>query len=355
MPAIEVHQLVKEFSRPDVRPGRFAGLRGLFTARRKITRAVDGISFTIDAGELVGCLGPNGAGKSTTMKMLTGILTPTSGTARVAGLEPWRDRRRNAHNIGVVFGQRTQLWYDLPLRDSFEVIRDLYGIDHGDFRRRMAEFAELLDLEEFLATPVRSLSLGQRMRGDLVAAMLYQPPVVFLGEPTVGLDVVAKERIREFVAESNTRRGTTFILTTHDMDDVERLCRRVIIIDHGRILYEGDLETLKRRYAPYRELVVRPETADEVDLIGSDLADSVRAADGTAVLRFDPARVPAPRLINDITSRFSLLDLSVIDPDLEDVIRQLYLERPQLAAEAAGSGEAAEPDGTGASTDGGAG
>ncbi|HEY9292174.1 MAG TPA: ATP-binding cassette domain-containing protein [Microlunatus sp.] len=336
MSEIEVDQLSKEFSRPDIRPGRFAGLRGLFTRRRKITRAVDGISFRIGGGELVGCLGPNGAGKSTTIKMLTGILTPTSGRATVAGLEPWRDRRRNAHNIGVVFGQRTQLWYDLPLRDSFEVIRDLYAVDPGSYKIRMAEFTELLGLDEFLDTPVRSLSLGQRMRGDLVAAMLYQPPVVFLDEPTVGLDVVAKERIREFVAETNARRGTTIILTTHDMDDVERLCHRVIIIDHGKILYEGGLDTLKRRYAPHRDLVVRPESEADLSLINSELAETVGIEDGAVTLRFDPELVPAPRLINDITSRFSLVDLSVIEPELEDVIRQLYTDRPELVGSTSG-------------------
>lgn len=331
---IHVESLVKEYSRPDVRPGRFSGLRGLFTRRRRVMRAVDDLSFDIAAGELVGVLGPNGAGKSTTIKMLTGILTPTSGTARVSGLEPWRDRRRNAHNIGVVFGQRTQLWYDLPLRDSFEVIRDLYGIGAADYRDRMADFTALLDLDEFLDTPVRSLSLGQRMRGDLVAAMLYAPPVVFLDEPTVGLDVVAKERIREFVAQTNRQQGTTIILTTHDMDDVERLCHRVIIIDHGRLLYEGDLESLKRRYAPHRELIVRPAAPTDLDRITSPGAESVRIVDDTVVLRFDPAVVGAPELINDVSSRFALVDLSVVEPDVEDVIRRLYLDRPELAGTA---------------------
>lgn len=331
---IHVESLVKEYSRPDVRPGRFAGLRGLFTTRRRVIRAVDHLSFDIEAGEIVGALGPNGAGKSTTIKMLTGILTPTSGTARVAGLEPWRDRRRNAHNIGVVFGQRTQLWYDLPLRDSFEVIRDLYGIGKSDYRRRMAEFTALLDLDEFLDTPVRSLSLGQRMRGDLVASMLYAPPVVFLDEPTVGLDVVAKERIREFVVQTNRQQGTTIVLTTHDMDDVERLCRRVIIIDHGHLLYEGDLQTLKRRYAPYRELVVRPASASSLNRISSARAESVRIVDDAVVMRFDPAVVAAPALINEVSSRFALIDLSVNEPDVEDVIRRLYLERPDLASAA---------------------
>lgn len=331
MSEIVAEGLVKEFSRPDVRPGRFAGLRGLFTRRRKITRAVDDLSLRIESGELVGCLGPNGAGKSTTIKMLTGILTPTAGTARVAGIEPWRDRRRNARNIGVVFGQRTQLWYDLPLRDSFEVIRDMYGIDPADYRTRMAQFSELLELEEFLSTPVRSLSLGQRMRGDLVAAMLYRPPIVFLDEPTVGLDVVAKQRIREFVAAMNADDGTTIILTTHDMDDVEQLCRRVLIIDHGRLLYEGDLATLKRRYAGYRELVLRTENAADLPKVGSRFADSVRLEEDHAVVRFNPDVTSTPQLIGDISSRFALSDLSVTEPDLEDVIRRLYLDRPKPA------------------------
>jgi ABC-2 type transport system ATP-binding protein len=195
MPAIQAADLVKEFSRPAVLPGRLPRLRALFSTKRETTRAVNGVNFEIEPGELVGYLGPNGAGKSTTIKMLTGILTPTSGVCRVAGLEPSRDRARNARNIGVVFGQRTQLWYDLPLRDSFEVLADLYDLDQSAYRKRVGLFTELLDLEDFLDTPVRSLSLGQRMRGDLVAAMLHEPEILFLDEPTVGLEVVAMARM----------------------------------------------------------------------------------------------------------------------------------------------------------------
>ncbi|GAA0585976.1 ABC transporter ATP-binding protein [Kribbella sandramycini] len=323
---IEVDALTKEFSRPDVRPGRFAGTRSLFTRARKVTRAVDGISFRIDAGELIGFLGPNGAGKSTTIKMLTGILVPTSGTVTVAGQVPWRDRRQNARTIGAVFGQRTQLWYDLPLRDSFGIIRDLYGMDAATYRTRLGEFTELLGLDEFIDTPVRSLSLGQRMRGDLVAAMLYAPPILYLDEPTVGLDVVAKGKIREFVAEINTRRGTTVVLTTHDMDDVERLCRRVIIIDHGVLLYEGDLESLKARYVTTRDIVVH---ATEFDLtsVASPFAEVLTAGPAKATLRFAPATTSTPKVVHDLTSRYPITDLSVLEPDLEDVIRQLYTER----------------------------
>lgn len=320
---IEVRDLRKEFSRPDAPPGRLSGLRSLVTRRRRITTAVDGISFDIDRGELVGFLGPNGAGKSTTIKMLTGILVPTAGTVRVAGNVPWQQRRHNARSIGAVFGQRTQLWYDLPLRDSFEIIRDLYRIDSTTYRRRLGEFTELLDLDDFVDTPVRSLSLGQRMRGDLVAAMLYAPPILYLDEPTVGLDVVAKGRIRDFVARTNAREGTTVILTTHDMDDVERLCRRVVIIDHGKLLYEGDLDLLKARYAVHRDIVVRSNGVAPGS-ISSPFAKLVSADEGKAVFRFDPREVAAPKVVHDLTSRFPITDLTVVDVDLEDVIRSLY-------------------------------
>ncbi|WP_242002125.1 ABC transporter ATP-binding protein [Kribbella steppae] len=335
-PIIEVADLTKEFWRPDVRPGRFAGTRSLFTRARKITKAVDGISFHIDPGELVGFLGPNGAGKSTTIKMLTGILVPTSGTVTVAGQVPWRDRRRNARTIGAVFGQRTQLWYDLPLRDSFEIIRDLYTMDPATYRTRLGEFTELLDLDEFIDTPVRSLSLGQRMRGDLVAAMLYAPPILYLDEPTVGLDVVAKGKIREFVAEVNAGRGTTVILTTHDMDDVERLCRRVVIIDHGKILYEGDVEMLKAQYVTSRDIVVHCTDFDATT-ISSPFAQVVSADPFKATLRFSPETTAAPKVVHDLTSRYPITDLSVLEPDLEDVIRQLYTERTPAAARSTGS------------------
>ncbi|MFD7161123.1 ATP-binding cassette domain-containing protein [Kribbella sp. NPDC059898] len=327
MPTIvEVSELTKEFSRPDVRPGRFAGTRSLFTRARTTTRAVDGISFRIDEGELIGFLGPNGAGKSTTLKMLTGILVPTSGSVTVAGHVPWRDRRRNARTIGAVFGQRTQLWYDLPLRNSFEIIRDLYTMDPATYRTRLGTFTDLLELDEFIDTPVRSLSLGQRMRGDLVAAMLYAPPILYLDEPTVGLDVVAKGNIRDFVAEANATSGTTVILTTHDMDDVERLCRRVIIIDHGRVLYEGSVEVLKAQYVSSRDIVVHCADFNATS-ISSPFAEVISADRFKATLRFTPTTTPAPKVVHDLTSRYPITDLSLLEPDLEDVIRQLYTER----------------------------
>ncbi|GAA1108581.1 ATP-binding cassette domain-containing protein [Kribbella jejuensis] len=338
MAVIEAADLVKEFSRPAVLPGRLPRLRGLFSTKRDTTRAVNGVNFEIEPGELVGYLGPNGAGKSTTIKMLTGILTPTSGVCRVAGLEPSRDRARNARNIGVVFGQRTQLWYDLPLRDSFEVLADLYDLDRTTYRKRVGLFTELLDLSEFLDTPVRSLSLGQRMRGDLVAAMLHEPSILFLDEPTVGLDVVAKARLTEFIAETNRTQGTTVVLTTHDMEDVERLCQRIIVIDSGAVLYDGDLSRLKERFMPHRFLVLTLSertpavrgirrgvdipfaTEVEADAVGAVLPHPERSV----VLRFDPREVTTPELVARASQVYQIDELSIVDPRLTDVISQLY-------------------------------
>ncbi|GAA4192666.1 hypothetical protein GCM10022252_34420 [Streptosporangium oxazolinicum] len=212
---------------------------------RKTVHAVRDLSFTVEAGEFVGYLGPNGAGKSTTIKMLTGILAPTSGSIRVAGFDPTRRRTALARRIGVVFGQRTTLWWDLPLRDSFELIRHLYKVDQMDFRRRLAELTELLGLADFMTTPVRQLSLGQRMRGDITAALLHDPAVLVLDEPTIGLDVVSKAAMRDFLRRLNADRGTTVLLTTHDMGDIEKLCRRVMLIDHGSLAFDGTLDDLR--------------------------------------------------------------------------------------------------------------
>jgi ABC-2 type transport system ATP-binding protein len=316
---IRVEELVKEFRRPKQQHGPFGGLRTLFSRQYEVTRAVDRVSFTIEPGELVGYLGPNGAGKSTTIKMLTGILVPTSGVVEVAGVTPWRDRERNARQIGVVFGQRSQLWWDLPLRDSLTLIGKLYQVPAGRFQKNVQRFSDLLGLAEFLDTPVRQLSLGQRMRGDLTAAMLYEPEILYLDEPTVGLDVVAKERIREFVGQLNAEAGTTVILTTHDLDDVERLCRRIVLIDHGTVLYDGDVESLKSRYAPYRELIV--ETEEPVQVPG---AETTKQEEGRAWLRFDPARTQAAELIGEVLSRYDVKDLSIVEPELEGVIRRIY-------------------------------
>jgi ABC-2 type transport system ATP-binding protein len=322
---IRVEQLVKEFSRTTRVPGRLGAVRTLFSRQKTVTRAVDGVDFAIEPGELVGYLGPNGAGKSTTIKMLTGILVPTSGVVEVAGAVPWRDRERNARQIGVVFGQRSGLWWDLPLVDSLRLVGTLYDVPKDRYADDLARFTELLGLDEFLDTPVRQLSLGQRMRGDLAAAMVYQPRILYLDEPTIGLDVVAKERIREFVIELNRTSGTTVILTTHDLDDVERLCDRIILIDHGRVLYDGDVARLKTRHAPYRELVVQlVDTRDPVEVPG---AQRVAAVDGSVTLRFDPETLPAAELITRVLDRHQVRDLSIVEPDLEGVVARIYADR----------------------------
>jgi viologen exporter family transport system ATP-binding protein len=291
---------------------------------RSVVRAVDQLSFSVGAGEVVGYLGPNGAGKSTTIKMLTGILTPSGGTVRVAGLDPVRQRIPLARQVGVVFGQRTTLWWDLPLRDSFDLIRQLYRVPRGAYARTLARLIELLDLGDLLDIPVRQLSLGQRMRGDLTAALVYRPRILYLDEPTIGLDVVSKAAIREFLAELNTVEGTTILLTTHDLDDIERLCRRVIVIDHGTLAFDGDLDTLRSRAAAERTLVVDlAMPAPPLDIPGV----RVSQVDGPRQFLVFPAAESAARVVAAVMAGHEVLDIAVREPDIEDVVAQLYLGR----------------------------
>ena len=330
---IRVEGLTKEFTRPRRQTGRLAGLRTMVTREVETTTAVDDVSFDVQAGEMVGYLGPNGAGKSTTIKMMTGILVPTSGTVEVGGVVPWKDRQRNALQIGVVFGQRTQLWWDLPLKDSLNLIATLYRMPPAVYRRQYDRFVDLLEMSEFLDRPVRQLSLGQRMRGDLAAAMLYQPRILYLDEPTIGLDVVAKATMRDFIEEVNREHGTTVVLTTHDLADVERLCSRVILIDHGRVLYDGTVAELKSRYAPHRTLVVRvgadSEAGDRIEpddmaALGAEVIDDDDTTPDTVRLRFEGGRTAASDLIAALAARYSIADVSIVEPDLEGVVRQIY-------------------------------
>jgi len=326
---IEAHDLVKVFERTRRAEGRFAAFRTLFTHQKDRTIAVDGVSLTIDEGEVVGYLGPNGAGKSTTIKMLTGILVPTSGTAAVAGITPWQDREANAMNIGVVFGQRSQLWWDLPLDESLRLIGKMYRVPDKQFRRNRDMLIELLAMQPFLATPVRQLSLGQRMRGDIAAAVLYEPPVLFLDEPTVGLDVVAKERIREFIEEINRERRTTVLLTTHDLDDVERLCKRILIIDQGKVLFDGAAADLKRRYAPNRllDITVSGDGADALRDVVVRPPRGVTVVKGeelTASFSIDPATIAVAAVIADLSARLPVIDITVREPEMDGIIREIY-------------------------------
>ena len=321
MAVVELEHIEKVFNVYRTRDAR--GLARLRRERVEV-RAVDDVSFSIAPGEMVGYVGPNGAGKSTTIKMLTGILVPSSGRISVLGLEPTRQRIDLARRIGVVFGQRTQLWWDLPLADSFELLRHIYRIDEDRYRRNLAAFSDILDLEPFLATPVRQLSLGQRMRGDLAAALLHDPEILFLDEPTIGLDVVAKARIREFLVEVNRERGTTLLLTTHDMDDIEHLCRRMLIIDHGRVIYDGDLETIRRRFGGESVLVVDlVEPGPQIEVPGARV---VKIDGPRQWLSFRRDDVSAADLIADVAARVQLRDLALEDPEIEDVVRRIYTE-----------------------------
>ena len=302
--------------------------RGRLRRERREVRAVDGISFRVDPGELVGYVGPNGAGKSTTVKMLTGILVPSAGRISVTGLDPSRRRVQLAQRIGVVFGQRVQLWWDLPLRDSFELLPHIYRVPYDRSRANLDTIGELLDHGPFLQTPVRQLSLGQRMRGELTAAMLHDPELLFLDEPTIGLDIVAKARVREFLAEVNHERGVTVLLTTHDLADIERLSSRLLIIDHGRVIHDGTIERLIRRYGEERTLVVDlEEPAPPLEVDGARV---VRVEGPRQWLRFRRDETTAAMLAAAVAQRANLLDLTVEEPDIEDVVRRIYAEGSTL-------------------------
>ncbi|MGW4111956.1 ABC transporter ATP-binding protein [Actinosynnema sp. NPDC004786] len=316
---IEVRDLRREFV--------VTAKAGRFRRHRHVVRAVDAVSFDVEAGEAVGYVGPNGAGKSTTIKVLTGVLVPTSGHVRVCGVDPSRARRELARRIGVVFGQRSQLWWDLPLRDSFELLRAIYRVPAADHRRRLRECAELLELDPFLGTPVRQLSLGQRMRGEVTAALLHGPELLVLDEPTIGLDLESKERLREFLAELNARRGTTLLLTTHDLDDIERLCPRLVVIDRGTVLADGPLADLRAEVAPERVLVVDLEEPAELDGFPGVTAVRTEAGGLRHHLTFRREDTTAAALISAVAARAAVHDLVVVAPEIDDVVRRLYARR----------------------------
>ena len=313
-PLIDVRDLERTF---DVR-------RRVEGRRRRVrdsVLAVHDLTFSVDAGEMVGYIGPNGAGKSTTIKMLTGILVPTGGQVRVAGLDPSRDRVELARRIGVVFGQRSTLWWDLPLRDSFDLLQKMYRIAPARYRDNLDRFVDLLDLGDQLDTPVRQLSLGQRMRGDITAALLHDPEVLYLDEPTIGLDVVSKGRLREFLRALNDERGTTLVLTTHDLQDIEALCDRVIVIDHGTSVFDGPLAGLHEQGGSTRTLVV--DLVDEAPPIEVPGA-VVRRVEGPRQWLSFPAEASAAPVVAAVAAAYDVADLSIQEPDIEDVIRELY-------------------------------
>jgi viologen exporter family transport system ATP-binding protein len=318
---IRVDHLRREFTVTRRDPGFGPAIRSLIRPRRETVVAVDDVSFVVSRGEILGYLGPNGAGKSTTIKLLTGILVPTAGSARVNGIEPYRARTENAKRIGVVFGQRTQLWWDLPAVETFHILRDMYALDRSTFDRQIADLDAHLAITPFWTTPVRQLSLGQRMRCDLAAAMLHDPPVLFLDEPTVGMDVVVKEHVRQLLAHLASERGTTIVLTTHDLGDVERLCRRVIVLDRGRLLYDGALDRLAELHGVHRRLrVTFAQAVDGPVLEGAELVE----VDGLEVTFRFPTSANPGALIAALTSRYEVADLTVESVDFEEVIRLIY-------------------------------
>jgi len=327
-PIIEVKDLTKEFRTFRRREGVLGALQNLFVREYVTVHAVDHVSFSIEPGEMVGYIGANGAGKSTTIKILTGILVPTSGQVISNGSIPYRERRRYTRRIGVVFGQRTQLWWDIAVIESFKLVKEIYEIPERDYQRRLDFFSDMLNLKEYVHTPVRKLSLGERMRCDLAASLLHNPPLLFLDEPTIGLDVVAKERIREFLKEVNRTEGTTVLLTTHDLSDIEELSKRIIIIDKGRILFDGDLQQMKKRLAKYNQIKFFLKDRAQVANLAQVQTDGItcqRVDELTYLIRFDREQHSSAEVIRQIVNTLEVRDIFVEEEPIEEIVKRIYL------------------------------
>ncbi len=328
---IDVKNLTKEFVLPKKEPGFKGTLKSLFRNEVVIKTAVQDISFHIPKGEILGFIGGNGAGKSTTIKVMTGILVPTSGRCTVEGIVPYENRQKNAKNIGVVFGQRTQLWWDLPLSETFTILKEIYDIEDKQFIKRMDFFNEVFGLSDFSSSAVRTLSLGQRMRADLACAMLHNPKVLFLDEPTIGLDIVVKEKIRESIKHINKEFGTTVVLTTHDLGDIEELCSRLIIIDKGSLVYDGDIETVKETYGYMRTLkmeVKHIETSKTIN-VAKDFKLSLDDAktwieENSLFVRFNRDKISIPDIVSYVMPKVQVMDISIYETDIEEIIKKIY-------------------------------
>lgn len=328
---INVCNLTKEFKTNKKYPGFKGAIKSLFSTEYTVTRAVDSMNFKIEEGEVVGYIGSNGAGKSTTIKMMTGILTPTSGKVEVDGIIPYEKRTENAMNIGVVFGQRTQLWWDLPLSETFSLLRDIYNVSQKDFEERMKFFNEVLGIDEFMLRPVRTLSLGQRMRADLAASLIHNPKILYLDEPTIGLDVVVKEKVRNAIKEINKKYNTTVILTTHDLEDIEELCDRIIIIDKGVKIYDGGLKEIKEQYGymttvsimvKQSELYKKVDINKSLNLESNDL--SYETGDGKIIVTFNKNKVSSTEIIEFFMKNYSIQDFSLKETSIDDIIKKIY-------------------------------
>jgi ABC-2 type transport system ATP-binding protein len=323
MPIIQVENLTKVFrvSRKD--PGVAGAVKALIRPRFDHKVAVDGINFAVEPGEIVGYIGVNGAGKSTTIKMLTGILVPTAGRALVLGHDPHRQRVSNARDIGVVFGQRTQLWWDLALIESLNLVAKIYEVPPARYKQLLDQFAETLELNELLHVQIRNMSLGQKMRAELAAALIHEPKIVYLDEPTIGLDLIVKERIREFIKQQNREKGATVILTTHDLGDIEELCQRVMIIDDGKLIYDGPISTIKERFGKYREITF--ETVSGMDGVEVPSGSEVTGREARKfTLRFDRTLTTASQVAAAIMNQIEVKDFSLAEPDLASIVKQIY-------------------------------
>ncbi|MEE1516304.1 MAG: ATP-binding cassette domain-containing protein [Lachnospiraceae bacterium] len=328
---IEVKNVSKEFKKIIKEPGLKGSVKSLFHKKQEIVKAVDDISFTVEKGEILGFIGPNGAGKSTAIKMLTGILTPTSGEIMINGQIPYKNRKKYVKEIGVVFGQRTQLWWDLPLTETFTVLKEIYQIEDAAFKNRMDFLNQVLELEPFIKSPVRTLSLGQRMRADIAASMIHNPKVLFLDEPTIGLDVVVKDNIRKAITEINQNEKTTIILTTHDISDIELLCKRIVMIDKGKKVYDGALDKMKEKYGKMREIHINLKStedmnklafAEKFDLLEDDL--EVKLEGKKATVKFNSSKAQVSDMLSYILATITVKDIAVSEADIEEIIRRLY-------------------------------
>ena len=327
---IEVKHISKEFISPKKYPGLKGAIKGLFHREKVKKVAVDDISFTIADGEIVGYIGSNGAGKSTTIKMMTGILRPTAGEILVNGIDPAKNRKQNASSIGVVFGQRTQLWWDLPLSESFTILKEIYDVSDGDYKNRMEFINSVLELSDFFDRPVRTLSLGQRMRADLGAALLHNPKVLYLDEPTIGLDIVVKDNIRKAIRQINQQYNTTVILTTHDIGDIEELCSRIIIIDEGHKIYDGTLQHLKDTYGTHR--IVRMEVQAEpsqplyqtLGVSQQDCAQTYDTQRKTLEVHFDKSKLHTPQILSAVMKETEVRDIQIVETELSQIVKQIY-------------------------------
>src|SRR6516225_11431827 len=327
-PLIYVHDLCKNFRTFRRREGVWGSIQNLFVRDYRTVAAVDRVGFSIERGEMVGYIGPNGAGKSTSIKMLTGILVPSSGEIRVNGFEPHRERRHYVKTIGVVFGQRTQLWWDIAVIESFKLLRRIYDVPQRDFDARMERFNEILGISDYLHTPVRKLSLGERMRCDLAAALLHNPPLLFLDEPTIGLDVVAKDHIRAFLKEINRGEQTTVLLTTHDLSDIEELCKRIIIIDRGKILFDDQLAEMKDRLAEYNQVKFSLKDRSQVARLAQVAINGLaceRVDELTYVMRFDRQQHSSAEVIRNLVNNLQVTDIFVEEEPIEDIVKRIYL------------------------------